>query len=287
MARLIDDQYSQVEDTIRRLVHDSRFTSELGKEIRKQGGAERAILAMQQEFFPSTRSKVPEQGGHPYRGDFPAETPANANPFAQTVEEQIAALRRANEEEGWGIPDETLARLAETAPAWPRGRDSYRSFRIRFGEGDEGVAKTFEAHAARIRRTFGYKFPRWEYLRSDKKYLRLLAGNAAHKPVIEWTVIHLDANRKRGSVEAVRGPKSLADEGLVLAWLFPKRVEAIDYNEWCAWFLAGYELHVPESGVSWRSVPCVDRSLDTGEAHLSASWCSHGHSGYSVPVSGK
>ena len=140
----------------------------------------------------------------------------DANPFAQTVEEQIAALRLANEEEGWNIPEETFTRLAETAPAWPQGRDSYRSFRIRFGEGDEGVARTFEAHAARIKRIFGEnKFWRWVYLRSDKKYLRLLAGNASHKPVVEWTIVHLDANRKRKSIEAVRGPKSLADEGLV------------------------------------------------------------------------
>ncbi len=276
MARLIDDPYSQVEDTIRRLVQDSRFTSELGKEIRKQGGAERAILAMQREFFPLNMSEAPDQSGHPYRGGFPAETPIN--PFAQTVEEQVAALRRANEEEGWNIPEETFTRLAETAPAWPQGRDSYRSFRIRFGEGDEGVRRTFEAHAARIKRVFGEsKFWRWEYLRSDKANLRLLAGNATHKPVVEWTVVRLDANRQRKSITDVRGPKSLADEGLVLAWLFPKRVEAIDYDKWCAWFCAGYELHVPEGGKSWQDVPCVGRILDAGEASLGANWRSYGN----------
>lgn len=285
MARLIDDPYSEVADTVRRLVHDSRFTSELGKEIRREGGAERAILAMQREFFPVAVPRISEPEGHPYRGGQPAETPADANPFVKTVDEQLVSLHLANREEGWGIPYETIAHLAETAPAWPQGRDSYRSFRIRFGEGTAGVAKTFEAHAARIKKVFGPKFWRWEYLRSNKEHLRLLSGNATHKPVVEWTIVHLDANRQRNSIEAVRGPNSLADEGLVMAWLFPKRVEAIDYAEWCAWFCGGYELLVPESDESWHGVPCVCRSLNTGKASLSADWRSHDGSGYSVPVS--
>ena len=220
---------------------------------------------------------------------------AELNPFEMTLSEQIEALKAAIREEGWDIPVETIARLAETAPAWPKGKDSYRSFRIRFGEGDEGVAKTFEAHMARIKRVHGdQKFWRWDLLLSGKhpyegedvERLRLLSGNAGHTLVVEWTIVHLDANRKRKSIEAVRGPKSLADEGLVMAWLFPKRVQAIDYDKWSAWFCAGYELNVPVRDESWRNVPCVSFNRRTGRVRLDAYWPDCVSSDFSVPVSG-
>ncbi|MFA6430016.1 MAG: hypothetical protein WCV84_06020, partial [Patescibacteria group bacterium] len=79
------------------------------------------------------------------------------NPFEMSVVQTLDACRRVNEAEAgcnpyWEkIPEKIFTRLATSAPPWPRGRHMYRSLRIRFGEGDEGVAKTFEAHAARIR----------------------------------------------------------------------------------------------------------------------------------------
>jgi hypothetical protein len=223
-----------------------------------------------------------------------AEEAATKNPFSQTVPELIARLWVENHLGNWGIPSETFIRLERTAPELPSGRDSYRSFRIRWGEGDEGVALTFERHAAAMKRVH-LKFWRWDLLLSGKhpykgedvERLRLLSGNASHKPVVEWVIIHLDANRTRKSVDAVRGPKSLADEGLVVAWLFPKRVEAIDYDKNSAWLCGGYELNVPEYDGSWRYVPCVDRRRDTGEVYLHARWHDDDNSDYSVPVSGE
>lgn len=221
---------------------------------------------------------------------------ANRNPFAQTVEEQIEALRRANHEEYWLIPDEVIDRLAETAPAWPQGRDTYRSFRIRLRSGHEGVIRTFEAHMARIRRVHGdEKFWRWPYLLSGRhqhdgrgvERLRLLSGHESHTPCVEWCIVQLDANRERkGGIMAVRGPKSLADEGLVLAWLFPRRTMAIDSDQWPAWFLAGYELNTPErsSEDPWDSVPFVGRDFWAGKVSLHASWSGNGEPQYSAPV---
>ncbi len=220
---------------------------------------------------------------------------ANKNPFEQTVEEQITALRRQNKLGNWGIEESVLKMLAETAPAWPEGRDAYRSFRIRFGEGRDGVIKTFEAHAEAVKRVHA-KFWRWELLLSGEHpyqdegvdRLRLLSGNDSHKPVIEWIIIpDLSANRKRDSITAVRSEKSLADEGLVLAWLNPKRIEAIDYSEWCAWFCAGYELNVPEhDDESWQRVVLVYRYLHDGTADLYARWRGSAYSYYSVPSVG-
>lgn len=220
-------------------------------------------------------------------------TDPEKNPFERSVAELIAELRSANAEEKWGITEEIFVRLLATAPAWPVGRDSYLSFRIRFGEGDSGVEQTFEIHATRFKRVHQKNW-RWKFLLSGKKLfdkkdverLRLLIGNDTHKPTVEWITVDLQANRTRSSITDVRGPSSLADEGIVLGWLFPKRVEAIDYKQWPAWFCAGYELNVPEYGSdkSWQFVPCVNRNLYFGKAELNADWRSNGSSVCSVPV---
>lgn len=39
------------------------------------------------------------------------------NPFEQTVEEQIVALRKQNKAGTWEISEEDFVRLAQTAPA--------------------------------------------------------------------------------------------------------------------------------------------------------------------------
>lgn len=206
------------------------------------------------------------------------------NPFELPIEEKIAALRLAIKEEGWKLGEEEIQRLLTNVPVYKRGRHIFLSFKIRFGTGQEGVEFTFEAHAKRFTRVHKKNW-RWPELRSGEKHLRLLADNETHKPTIEWCVVDLEANRERSSITDVRGPNSLADEGIVLGWLFPKRVEAIDHKEWCAWYLGGYELNVPEDDdESWQRVPCVGRGLDDGASELNA--CSRGDdgSGYSVPV---
>jgi hypothetical protein len=227
------------------------------------------------------------------------------NVFEMTVEDQLAALRLANDEEKWGIAEEDFTRLAATVPAWPKGKHAYRSLRIRFGEGDEGVTNTFERHVARIRSVFTEaSFWCWEYLHSAPKpyagenselkkrfgdkpveRLRLLSGNNAHKAVIEWVIVDLDANRKRKSVTAVRGPQSLADELLVVAWMFPDMIRAIDYDELPGLFAGGYELNVPECGhEAWQRVVFVYFARGRRQVRVDAGDRSRGYSDCSVPV---
>lgn len=226
------------------------------------------------------------------------EPVSDRNPFEQTVEQQLAALRVQNELGGWGISDKTLLTLALSAPAWPKGKDAWRSFRLRFSEGSEGVYLTFERHAAAMARVHGDKFWRWPNLHSKPtpvngqgepvERLRLLNGNESHHAVVEWIIISdLSAFRKRDSISAVRGEKSLADEGLALTWLCPERFQAIDYDEWSAVFFAGYEASVPGYDADgWQYVPCVRRDLGTGEVGLYAYWLSNDYSDYSVPPLG-
>ncbi len=219
------------------------------------------------------------------------------NPFEMTVEEQIASLRAAYAETfvPLGIPmisEEEIITLIATAPAWPKGPDCYRVFDLCWGEGRDGVIQTFEAHAARFKRVHAKNW-RWNLLLSgnhpykgkDVDRLRLLVGNETHKPCVSWTIVDLSANRQRRSITDVRGPNSLAQVGIILGWLFPKRVEAIDYKEWYAWFCAGYESNVPEYDESWQRVPCVNRGLGDGTSSLSASNRGNDSSGYAVPVS--
>lgn len=278
MTRLLDDVFSKGLETLRLLVSHSSFTAELGEAIREKGGVDRAVSALTREFFPPEVVAPPADPGK--------------NPFERSAAELIAELRRANTEEKWEISEDVFVRLLATAPAWPIGRDCYLSFRIRFGEGDAGVEQTFEAHAARFKGVHKKNW-RWEKLLSGKKpfnkedveRLRLLASNITHKPTVEWIVVDLEANRTRSNITDVRGSSSLADEGIVLGWLFPKRVDAIDYKEWSAWFCGGYELNVPgHDGGSWQCVPCVLRGLDSGEARLDAGWRCLDDSEYSVPV---
>jgi hypothetical protein len=219
---------------------------------------------------------------------------ADKNPFEMTVEEQIAALRKANDEEKWGILEEDFVRLASTAPAWPKGKYAYRSFRIRFGEGSVGVAKTFEAHNTRIQHVYGKDvYWRWEYLHSDKapfkgepvERLRLLNGNHTHRACVEWIVADLGTHRKRDSVTAVRGPKSLADEILVIAWMFPNMIRVIDFYKSPGLFAAGYEVNVPEyGGESWQDIVIVDFRRDYRRVEVSARDRSDAYSGDSVPA---
>lgn len=219
------------------------------------------------------------------------------NPYEMTVDQQLTALRRANDEEKWGLTEADFERLTSTAPAWPQGRSAYRSFRIRFGEGDDGVAKTFEAHYARIQHVFGEgRYWRWELLLSGKveykveykgkpvERLRLLNGNHTHRATVEWIVADLDTNRKRESVTAVRDAKSLADELLVIAWLFPDMIRAIDYDKLPGLFAAGYEVNVPGyDGVAWQRVVVVNFRRGHRQVSVRANARSFGNSDYSVP----
>lgn len=186
------------------------------------------------------------------------------NPFEQTVEEQITALRAQNVAGNWGISEEDFIRLVRTAPAWPSGKDAFRSFRIRWGEGGEGVALTYRRHVDAVMRVYCPNNWRWRshpsYGRTE--HLQLLHGNDSHVAVVEWVIISdLSENLERTSINSVRSAKSLADEGLVLVWLCPKRAFApstLQSNgKWFrppAWFCAGYTWTDPRYGVEERVI---------------------------------
>ncbi|MBT5807835.1 hypothetical protein HOI18_01005 [Candidatus Uhrbacteria bacterium] len=269
MERLVNIKLAELTPTIRAL-SDAGGTVDDASWIRRGGNASLLV-----RFIHETRKLV------------------KTNPFEQTVELQMRRLQEQNDLGNWGISEDVLIQLSQTAPKWPEGREAYRVFKLRFGEGRDGMIQTFEAHAAAIERVHS-KYWRWEnvlsgnhqYQGQDVDRLRLLAGNDSHKPVVEWAIISdLSAHRSRESVADVRNSNSLADEGLTLAWLNPERVAAIDYKEWCAWFCAGYELNIPGRD-SRQRVVLVDLRLHDGATRLHARWCSNTYVGASVPSVG-
>lgn len=210
------------------------------------------------------------------------------NPSRKSVKTQLRILREQNE--AWkseGHPfipniDEVCVRLEKTAPEWPEGREAYRSLRIRFGEGREGVLQTFEAHVAAITRVLSTT-QRWEQLHSDPEpyagqlmeRLRLANGHDNHQAIVEWIIIN-DLSANQGSEKTVRWlrtPTMLADEGLVFSWMFPGRVRAMDCNPNCPGIVfAGYEARFPDydDDISWGYAPCVYVDGRSGYPAISA-----------------
>lgn len=182
------------------------------------------------------------------------------NPYEMTVEAQLAALHRANEGSGanpyWvRIPESDFTRLEATAPAWPKGKRAFRLLRIRFGEEDVGVASTYEAHLAHIRRVLGAIGSSvwcWEHLRSESG-IALLNGNHSHRACVDWILADLGAHQDHESVLAVRDATSLADEMLVAAWMFPEMIRDIDHEKVPGYIVAGYGVNAPaRGGEAWR-----------------------------------
>ncbi|PIP60309.1 hypothetical protein COX00_03940 [Candidatus Uhrbacteria bacterium CG22_combo_CG10-13_8_21_14_all_47_17] len=191
------------------------------------------------------------------------------NPYEITVDQQLTALHRTNDEEKWGITENDFTYLASSAPAWPKGEYAYRSFRIRFGEGGEGVFSTFRTHCVRLRHVFGEshffhdtgRLPgsfrrRMEY----REELRLLNGDHTHKPTIEWVTIDLNVHHEFERALVDRSSRSLADELLVLAWMFPDMIRNIDGVNAPGLFAAGYEFVTNTSG---RGIPDLETLLVT------------------------
>ncbi len=55
MTRLLDGKFSEGFDTIVQLARHGDFTTELAEAIRKKGGVDRTVYALNQEFFPVPR----------------------------------------------------------------------------------------------------------------------------------------------------------------------------------------------------------------------------------------
>lgn len=202
------------------------------------------------------------------------------NPFKKTVDAQLEALAAANDAGRWSIPKPAFSCLAETAPDWPQGDDVFRLFRIRFGWGSRGVRKTFKAHVRHARRVLGEAFFQDEPgFRLDTYHAELRCGDALHHPIVEWIIADFSATLAGNSLDDMPFTSLLADEALVMAWLFPERLLAIDGLKWPAWLAAGY---LPKSPSYREDDVCLGMDRDDRGGYLT--YRVVGHPGCSLSV---
>jgi hypothetical protein len=253
-------------DTVLKLFGHHLFTDKLAAEIRR-GKVDDAVVSLLKTF--------------------------DINPYEMSVREQIDALLLANSEEGWNIDRRAIEDLAKSAPAWPNGFEKYRSFRIRFGHGADGVKETLLAHINHINRVAGSFMNGRRKFYSDveghrsgtpsyfvESPLHLAAGNDSHVPVVEWVTVDLAANFSPVDSKLVPSPNSVADEGLVLAWLFSERLTDQRFAAWRPWYLAGYETQ-PHAG----GTPCFSRAFPNGDTVVMLSRdMRYDRGSYCVPV---
>ncbi len=214
------------------------------------------------------------------------------NPFMMSIRKQLELLRKHNKQGEWGIQEETFDRLEKTAPAWPPGRDCFRTLRVRFGHGLQGVLLTFERHMTAIEQTFPERFHRSPKVQSGPELfegrsidrLGLINGNHSHVPVVEWILVDASEYLFRENVIIARSGHSLADEGLVFTWMFPERITKINYRQFCAMILAGYEYNLPESGNPWAHTIAVDLHGSNKTVVVTSEYTDNDSAGFSVPV---
>jgi hypothetical protein len=135
-------------------------------------------------------------------------------------------LLLANREERWGFAEKEIVRFCADAPGWPEGLWCLRVPRVRLGRGSRGVARTFETHAARALRAFGDEGggEAWRRLLKlppdvgGRQELHLFAGDETHERGLSWCMMDC---RPYGRTLVARDKGFVADELLVLAWLFP------------------------------------------------------------------
>lgn len=215
------------------------------------------------------------------------------NPWAEDVDAQIERLRQMALARGWGFSDEVYERLASTAPAWPKGRHAFRSFRIRFGEGRSGVIETFEEHIKCIQHVYGdgnvdragsYGWLRTGYATYGRRKrfdcLRLFNGNNTHHACVEWVTLDLNAHRVGKSREVMRDESSLADELLVFVWMFfgMNRKPHKGFENWVA---AGYEATAPYMVGEWQAGVCATVTADGRKVQLDHEFLTDREPGFS------
>lgn len=202
--------------------------------------------------------------------------------------EQLANVRRWNEERGWGfadsdfpvvIPDFTPSQtlevlvLAVYLPDEGKGRKQV-----------PGYVRTAN-ELWQIAREGQPNWWQWDELKLDADHLRLLDG-VTHTPGIRWVALDLGAhwNAKDGvRPRDVRGENSAHAEILAAAAHFPQWVQAMDGEKVPYAWLPGYQVTIP-GDEAWTDVPILDWDRISRGAYLSADWDVDRDWRYAVPV---
>ncbi|CAN5327776.1 hypothetical protein BH20ACT5_BH20ACT5_23660 [soil metagenome] len=209
--------------------------------------------------------------------------------------EQLANIRRWNDEQGWGLLDTELDAI-DLAPR--RHTDSLVVDLIAVYL-DEGYVGEDVGYLDGVRRTchelwtvVTHRQPQawsWDWLRDayqhQPKPVRLLPG-LVHRPGVRRVTVDLGAHWTPGRhvrPRKLRGPDSAHAEVLAAAAHFPTWARAMDGHRVPYIWLSGYQVTFPAESAD-RRLPGLAWVNYRRTLSLTVDWVDHSHSGWAAPV---
>ncbi|PZS39204.1 MAG: hypothetical protein DLM62_09555 [Pseudonocardiales bacterium] len=203
--------------------------------------------------------------------------------------EQLANIRRWNEERRWGLTAADLHSVDLTPCA---GNDplvvDLIAVYLRDGAEMDDVQRTchelWTVAAAQQPHSWSWDWyeDRWEQRR---KPVRLIGG-LVHRPGIRRVTVDLAAHFQPGRYvrpSTLRSLDSAHAEVLAAAAHFPRWVRAMDGKKIPYIWLSGYELLIHGHPTPWR-LPALSWSNFRHTVSLTAGWANHSYSGWASPV---
>jgi hypothetical protein len=214
--------------------------------------------------------------------------------FAPLIE-QLANIRRWNEDREWGLRPAELdaVDLTPRTHADPLVVDLLAVYLDAEFRGDEldqldGVRRTchelWSIAAERQPDTWSWDWIRDVY-ESSPKPVRLLPG-IEHRPGVRRVTLDLGAHWMPGRhlrPRALRGPDSAHAEVLAAAAHFPRWARSMDGISVPFVWLPGYQVTHPDHAVDER-LPALAWVEYRRTLSLSVDWADHSHSGWASPV---
>jgi hypothetical protein len=199
--------------------------------------------------------------------------------------EQLANLRRWNDEREWGLDDADFDRVdvADVTYPHPLMVDVVAAY-LPGTPTMTGVQRTCE----QLWEVAAQRQPQawcWDERKSGPKPVRLLDG-MEHRPGVRRVTLDLTANwdRRAGARPLdVRTPTSAAPEILAAAAHFPEWVRSMDGAHVPFVCLAGYQVTVP-AYETWRHVVCLSWSHINRRINLSDNWADYFQDRFASPV---
>jgi len=201
------------------------------------------------------------------------------------VADQLANVRRWNDERGWGFTDADFdaVDITPVVHAEPLVVDVVAVY-LPEKDGVDGVRRTFEEvwEAASQGAPDNWS---WRQFIAGPRPVRLLPGGT-HTPGIRRLTVDLGAGwdpvAGARAIE-IRGRASAAAEILAAAAHFPEWVQAMEGVNVPFVYLAGYQVSHPENE-AWRHVPCLSWNEFLGRINLMDHWADHHQRRWAVPV---
>lgn len=221
--------------------------------------------------------------------------PATPRHMFVSLQDQLANVRRWNEEQGWGFSAAELGEidLIPRARSGPLVVDVLAVYLDGVNLGGEygyldGVRRTCHEMWAVASEEQPYTWS-WDWVRDTYEHrpkpVRLLPG-LVHRPGVRRVTIDLGAHWVPGRhvrPRNIRGADSAHAEILAAAAHFPRWARAMDGHAVPFIWLSGYQVTFPERSADGR-LPGLAWVGYRRTLSLTVDWADHSHSGWASPV---